>query len=238
MVRGEAQVTSGYHHVIAAEPGIAALGRAISVLTLYLTKGFRRLNQPWGGATAIRRSLFENLDVATLWAENIVDDVSLAARLVRAGIPVVLSPGASLHTPLDHETLAGWRDWLVRQWLYLKFCMPATWLAGGLLVHLLLALVVLAGVRLLLLPLGVVAAGPALAGALFLAGLTGLGLALRSYHPQPGPVAKWLPAYFAALGLASWCHLKTLFTLEMHWRGIIYRVGWRGRVVEIVSSEQ
>ena len=101
-----------------------------------------------------------------------------------------------------------------------------------------LGLVVLAGVRLFLLPLGAVAAGPALAGALFLAGLTGLGLALRAYHPHPGPLAKWLPAFFAALGLASWCHLQTLVTMEMHWRGIIYRVGWRGRVVEIVRSEQ
>ncbi len=238
IVAGQGEVTSGYHHVIAAEPGVAPLGRAISVLTLYLTKGFGLLNQPWGGATAIRRSLFENLDVARLWADNIVDDVSLAARLVRAGIPVALSPGASLLTPLDHEGLVGWQSWLIRQWLYLKFCMPATWLAGGLSVHLVSALVVLAGVRLLLLPLGAVAAGPALAGGLFLAGLTWLGLALRSYHPHPGPMAKWLPAYFMALGLASWCHLKTLFTTEMCWRGIIYRVGWRGKVVEIERSEQ
>ena len=238
MVAGRGEVTSGYHHIIAAKPGGAALGRAISVLILYLTKGFRRLNQPWGGATAIRRSLFENLDLARLWAENIVDDVSLAGRLVRAGIPVVLSPGASLHTPLDRESLAGWQDWLVRQWLYLKFCMPATWLAAGLVVHLVAALVLLAGVRLFLLPLGVAAAGPALSGALFLAGLTGLVLALRAYHPHPGPLAKWLPAFFAALFLASWCHLQTLLTMEMRWRGIIYRVGWRGKVVEIVASSQ
>ena len=116
--------------------------------------------------------------------------------------------------------------------------MPATWLAGGLLVHLVAALVLLAGVRLLLLPLGMVAAVPALVGALFLAGLTGLGLALRAYHPHPGPLAKWLPAFFAALLLASWCHLKSLFTMEMRWRGIIYRVGWRGKVIKIVVSSQ
>lgn len=238
IVRGEVQVSSGFHHVMAQEPGIAALGRTVTVLALYLTKGFRRLNQPWGGATAIRRSLFENLRVAKLWAENIVDDVSLAARLVGAGLPVGIPRGAILHTPLDHESLAGWQNWLVRQWLYLKFCMPATWLAGGLLVHLLLALVVVAGVRLWLALLGMASGGPALAGGLFLAGLTGLGIALRSYHPQSGPLAKWLPAFFAAMGMASWCHLKTLFTMEMHWRGITYRVGWRGRVVEIVRSSQ
>jgi hypothetical protein len=238
IIRGEAQVTSGFHHVLAREPGIAVSGHAVTVLAMYLVKGFRRLNLPWGGATAIRRSLFDRLEIAKLWAENVVDDISLGARLRRAGIPVGIPRGANLFRPLSQETSRGWRDWLIRQWLYLKFCLPATWLAGGLLVHLLLALVVLAGVRLLLLPLGLVPGSAALAGALFLAGFLGLGIALRSYHPRPGPMATWLLGYFAAAAMASWCHLKTLFTWEMRWRGIIYRLGWRGKVVEIVSSEQ
>ena len=205
-------------------------------MALYLAKGFRRLNQPWGGATAIRRSLFESLGVAKLWAENVVDDVSLAARLVRAGILVGIPKGASLYTPVESETPAGWRDWLTRQWLYLKFCMPGSWLAGGLLVHLLWALVLLSGVCLFLAPLGLIPGVLALAAPLFLGGLTGLGLALRSYHPHPGPLAKWLAAYFAAMGMASWCHLQTLGTMEMRWRGMVYRVGWQGRVVEIAEQ--
>jgi cellulose synthase/poly-beta-1,6-N-acetylglucosamine synthase-like glycosyltransferase len=144
LAAGKAGVSSGYHHVIAANFGVAALGRAVTVLTLYLGKGFRRLNQAWGGATAIRRSLFEALAVAPLWAENVVDDVSLAALLLRAGIKVGLTRGASLITPLEGVTLKGWSRWLTRQWLYLKFCLPLTWLGAGLLVHLLLALVLLA----------------------------------------------------------------------------------------------
>lgn len=238
IVAGQAQVTSGYHRLSAADPGVAALGRAISVLALYLTKGFRRLNQPWGGATAIRRHLFEDLAVARVWAENVVDDVSLAARLVRAGLPVVLAQGACLDTPIQGETLAGWRDWLTRQWLYLKFCMPLTWLAAGIVIQVHLALVLLAAASLLLAPLGLISGSLALAAALFLAGLTGLGMALRSCHPHPGPWGKWLPAYFAAMGMASWSHWQTLFTMELRWRGIVYRVGRQGRVVEIVSSEQ
>jgi ceramide glucosyltransferase len=165
VVRGEVEVTSGYQQIIAADSGIAVLGRAVSVLILYLTKGFRRLNQPWGGATAIRRRLFEDLEVARLWGENVVDDVSLAARLVQAGLPVALSPGACLYTPLGSATLADWRDWLTRQWLYLKFYLPATWLAGGLVVHLLLLLVLVAGMRLLLAPLGLTSGGQFLAAA-------------------------------------------------------------------------
>jgi hypothetical protein len=238
ILAGEEKVTSGFHHVVAAQPGVAALGRAVTVLALYLIKGFRRLNQPWGGATAIRRSLFESLGVAQLWAENVVDDVSLAARLAVAGIPVGIPPGASLSTLLPGETLGNWQVWLIRQWLYLKFCLPLTWLAGGLVAYLLAALVLLAAAGLLLAPLGLVAGSPALAGGLFLGGLTGLSLALRSCHPQPGPPGRWLAAVYAAMGMAAWCHVKTLFTMEMRWRGISYRVGWRGKVVEIVSSEQ
>ena len=141
-------------------------------------------------------------------------------------------PGASLSTPLDRETLAGWRDWLTRQWLYLKFCMPGTWLAGGLWCTCCWPWCCWPGCACCWRPWDGTSRGQALAAALFLAGLTGLGLALRSYHPQPGPVGKWLAAFFAALAMASWCHLRTLLTREMRWRGILYRVGWRGKVGE------
>ncbi len=70
IVLGEADVISGYHHIVTPAPGSRALGRAVTLLFLYLTKGFRRLNQPWGGATAIRRTRFEDLAVAKLWAEK------------------------------------------------------------------------------------------------------------------------------------------------------------------------
>ena len=82
--------------------------------------------------------------MAALWAENVVDDVSLAARLARAGIPVGVPRGARLYTRLEGETLGDWSRWLTRQWLYLKFGMLRTWLVGGLLVHLLVALMALA----------------------------------------------------------------------------------------------
>ena len=42
LVRGEAQVSQRFSSRHRLGPGIAALGRAVTVLTLYLTKGFRR----------------------------------------------------------------------------------------------------------------------------------------------------------------------------------------------------
>ena len=229
----EAQVTSGYHHIIPRDRRLATQGRAITVLTLYLTKGFKRLNQPWGGATGIDRSVFESLGVAKLLAENVVDDVSLAALLIRAGILVELAPGACLATPLGGETLTAWSQWLTRQWLYLKFCLPGTWLAAGLLQHLLALLVILAGGRCLLGLGGWTSPASALTAALFLVLLTGLGAALRPLHPAPGPLHSWLAAFYASILMASWCHFKTWFARQLHWRGLSYRVSRGGRVTEV-----
>lgn len=232
LVQGKALVVSGYHHVLPQDQGLATWGRAITVLILYLTKAIPWLNQPWGGATAIKRQVFEDLQVSQHWSVNVVDDVSLAALLQEKGLQVGLAAGASLHTPLRGETLAGWCDWLTRQWLYLKFCLPGTWLAVGFLFYLLAALVLLAGLRLLAAPLGF-SLGPAWPGAVFLAALTGLAAALKTLHPQPARLRTWLPAFYAAIGMAVWCHLRTWRRREIHWRGISYRVGWKGRVVGI-----
>jgi cellulose synthase/poly-beta-1,6-N-acetylglucosamine synthase-like glycosyltransferase len=231
LVRGEA-VVSGYHHVLPQDQGLAVWGRTITVLILFLVKGISWLNQPWGGATAIKRRLFEDLQVARLWAHNVVDDVSLGVLLQEQGLRVGLAAENSLITPLSGETLGGWRDWLTRQWLYLKFCLPGTWLAVGLLFYLLAGLVLWSWLSLLTAPLGFSGA-LVWPGAVFLAALTGLALALKTLHPQPSPLGAWLTAFYAAIFMAAWCHLRTWRMREMRWRGISYRVGWKGRVVGI-----
>jgi len=237
---GQARVVSGYHHLLPQDRRLATLGRAVTVLVLFLTRGLAPLNQPWGGATAMARELFAALEVDRLWAENVVDDVSLAARLMTAGLRVGYPAGEALATPLGGESLGGWRAWLTRQWLYLKFCLPGTWLAGGAVVHLLLLLVFLAVLGVLLAPWGVLAPPAGIAAGLFLTLLTALGAVLRTLHPKPGPLGPWLAAFYATILMGSWCHLRTWFTRYLCWRGLCYRVGLRGKVLEVktVSSEQ
>lgn len=230
---GEAEVVSGYHHIIPHDFQLATWTRALIVLILFMVKGFSRFNQPWGGSTAIKRSLFQALEVDKLWGENVVDDVSLAARLLSAGVRAGLPGGAALATPLKGETFSGLSLWLTRQWLYLKFCLPATWLVGGMVTHLMLGLTLLASFRVLLWPEGLTPLVPALTAALFLGTLVLLGMTLRRYHPHPGPWPLWLAALYAAIAMASWCHLSTWFTSYLGWRGIRYRVTSRGRVTAI-----
>ncbi len=232
LVKGEAPVVSGYYHVIPQDGGLAAWGRAVTALFLFLTKGISRLNQPWGGGTAIRRRLFEDLRVQDLWATNVVDDVSLAMLLQEKGLRVGLAAGESLITPISGDTWATWSDWAVRQWIYLKFCLPGSWLALGLFFYLLAGLVLRAGVRIIIASLGS-APLSAWPEAAFLGALTGMAIYLKDLHPQPPRLGTWLPAFYAAIFMGAWCHLLNWPMRYIHWRGIFYRVGWKGRVLGI-----
>ena len=233
VARGEGQVTSGYHQVIPGDNRLATWGRAVSVLTLYLTKAVPWLNQPWGGATAILRETFESLRVAHLWAETVVDDVSLAARLIQARIPVCLSRGADLATPVTGETLASWESWLFRQWIYLKYYLPGSWMAAGVLMYLLTGFTLASLLQLLLAPWGWGTPGLIIPSLAFLVAISALALAMRRLHPCASPWPLWLAAFLASVGLASWVHLKTCLTQKISWRGKVYQVDWRGRVSSI-----
>jgi ceramide glucosyltransferase len=234
VARGEGVVTSGYHHVVPGDNRLATWGRAVSVLTLYLTKAIPRLNQPWGGATAIRRDTFESLRVAHLWTETVVDDVSLAARLVQSGITVCLSHGADLATKVSGETLASWESWLFRQWIYLKYYLPGSWMAAGALLYLLTGFTLASFAQLLLAFWGWGTPVSIILSLAFLIALISLALAMRRLHLIPTPPWPfWLTAFLASLGLASWVHLKTCLTQKISWRGKVYQVDWRGRVSTI-----
>ncbi len=231
IARGQAEVTSGYHHVIPQGRGIAALARALTVLALYLTKVFSRLNQPWGGATALRRILLYELDVASLWAGTVVDDVVLAGRLKEAGISTALAPGACLETRIPGDGWAAYQEWLTRQWLFLKFVFPGSWFLLGLNWILLPAAMVIPMVMISAwLAGGLPPAMGAAYGGLFLAE-TALAFSLRRIHPEPGPAWLWPPAVLAAVGTALWVHLRHFFSREIRWMGTVYRVGQGGRVL-------
>jgi len=233
IARNEAAVTTGYHHVLPGDRGIAAWGRAVTVSVLYRLQGISFLTQPWGGNTAIRRSVFEELNVAGIWATNVVDDVSLAARLNQARIKVKPIDGAALSTPLLGESLSGWRDWLTRQLLYLKFGFPGSWVAAGIVLHILAALLAMASIWCVAALAGLATYRSMLPALLFLLLVSASGEVLRRHHPHPCPRPLWLAALFTAALMGCLCHIRSWFAREIHWRRISYRVTWGGIVEEI-----
>ena len=237
VARGEAEVASGYHHGIPRDRRLPALGHAFTILGLYMTKGIPLFNQPWGGGTAIRRETFERLGVEGLWSRTVVDDVSLAALLKKHRIRTGLSPGAVMTTPLDGETLGAWLQWLVRQWFYLKVCLPGSWVAAGLTCYLFSGILILAAMGVIGAIPGWVTGVQALVCLTFLSLSASLALVMRTLHPEPGPPWGWLAAAFLAPTMAAWAHMRTLFSMEITWRNIRYRVTWKG-VVEDSGMEK
>ncbi len=239
LLQNSCSVTSGYHQIYPEKQCISSQGRAICVLTLSLIRKLPFLAQPWGGATAIRREVFESISVTDIWKENIVDDVSLAKILQKQRIRVTIPPGTDLQTTLEDISLYGWTVWLTRQWAYLKFIFPVLWFAAGLF-SLVCAVSVLSASSICILslflfsPFSHLVLQYSLICVLLFVIFT---IFLYCKHPAPGSFSLWFPASFTALAMAAYCHSRTWFSTVLRWANIQYKVGRNGKVLEITREQ-
>jgi len=104
LVTGEALMTTGFHRIIPRDGRLATLGMLVTVLIIHLCHGHAGLVQPWGGATAIWRSVVEHYRIARLWAEVFSDHcqtIALHARPI--GRHTVLTQAIPHQNLLDAE---------------------------------------------------------------------------------------------------------------------------------------
>jgi ceramide glucosyltransferase len=238
LVTGAAVLTSGFHRIIPGDARVPTLGQLQTVLTLHLLHGMAFIALPWGGATAVLRSVFDAGSVAGVLKHNVLDDFPLGQRLLRFGIRSVPVATAILDTHLTGQTLSGWNTWLTRQLLYLKYCLPGTWLAAAGAVWVLAGPIVLAVLAALGGAAGLVPPPLVLISLGFLLTLTGIGAWCRTLVPQPPPLGPWLLAFYANIFLACWGYIQTWRTHTIAWRGISYRVTWGGRVKQIILTPE
>jgi hypothetical protein len=158
--------------------------------------------------------------------------------LLRFGIRATPVATAILETHLAGQTMGDWNTWLTRQLLYLKYCMPATWLASILVVLVLAGPIILAVLAALGGMVGLVDPPLALISLGFLLTLTAIGAWCRTLVPNPAPVGPWLLAFYANIFMACRCYIQTWRTDTIAWRGISYRVTWGGRVREIILTPE
>jgi ceramide glucosyltransferase len=234
LATGAAALTTGFHRIAPGDSRVATLGMVQTVMTIHLLHSLPEVVLPWGGATAVRRSVFRDAGLDRVWGASALDDIPLGLRLKHAGVRVVPVAPAMLDTPLAGETLKGWSAWLTRQIIYPKFFMPCSWLAGALAVAFLVGPVLAAALALLGGCAGLVPPPLALASLGFLLALTGIGVWSRTLIPHPVPLGPWLLALYATIFMAGWCYLRTWFTNTIAWRGISYRVAWGGWVQRII----
>ncbi len=231
---GKAVIAGGFHRIVPLDNGVSTLGMLLTCLALHCMQAIRAITQPWGGAMAVTRKVFEEYGIAGIWAENIVDDFSMGPHLASHGIRTWRVGRACLETPLQGVRFSTWEAWLIRQLLYLKFCTPEIWLGAVVAAWLFGFPPVAAALGLLGGLTGMADPWWIGAGFIYLAAFIPLGLTFRTLSPRPVPVVAWFKGYVAAMVITFWCYLRTWFTFTMSWRGISYQVGWRGRVVRII----
>jgi hypothetical protein len=236
IARGDAPMTSGFHKVVPGDGATATIGMTVTCMALHLLQPIRAITQPWGGAMAISRPAFDRFGLAKLWGQNIVDDFSMGPHLHRFGVAAWPVAPACLQTPLTGVTMARWDDWLTRQLLYLKFCIPPGWLVSIVAVLLLAAPPVVAGLMLAAWIAGFGCGLTALLSGLYLAAFAGLGLCFRSLSPRPVGVLPWLRGYAMTFCMLAWCFGRTFTTNTMCWRAIRYKVGWGGVVTRVIRD--
>ena len=238
--RGEVGAVTGYRWFIPQRPSLANHILYSINCGYALLFGRNNPNYVWGGSWAIRRELFDRLEVRRSWEGTLSDDL-VVSRLVRqAGLHVEFEPAAMVASPLD-RSFGQMLGFIRRQYVIAKHYTPGGWLLA-------LAMVSLSNLGLwsclgaavwslatAAVPLGVPVAVIAL--------LYGLGayrgflrqeLAYR-YFPEFRQVLR-RPRRFdiwaaPLANLVHWCGLvASIPGRTIRWRGIVYRIGRGGRI--------
>lgn len=198
----------------------------------------------WGGSWAIRREVFERLDLREAWRQTLSDDLVATRVLRRSGLRVDFEPACMVASPID----GGWRQTLSfvrRQYVIARFYAPRWWSLA--LAAATLGVVTFWGglcIALLAANQGAEAAWlPATVCTLFYAATVLRGCQrralMRAYLPDRQPrleAAAWVELWMGPLvGLAHWLSIvSSLAGRELHWRGVHYRLQRGGRI-EIVA---
>ncbi|HEC89810.1 MAG TPA: glycosyltransferase family 2 protein, partial [Thermoplasmatales archaeon] len=95
---------------------------ACTAATLFLGK----YNFIWGGSTAIRRKLFEKMDIEERWKNSLSDDLTLTAALKEKGYSIRFVPQAIVEC-FEEKNLYELIKWGTRQNVWTKWYYPQLW---------------------------------------------------------------------------------------------------------------
>jgi ceramide glucosyltransferase len=83
-------------------------------------------NYTWGGSTAIRKTVFEQLDVASRWRKGLSDDLILTEILKKKKYKIKFVPQSTVESHAD-ETLSSFMRWGSRQMTWMRWYYPSLW---------------------------------------------------------------------------------------------------------------
>jgi ceramide glucosyltransferase len=205
------------------------------IVTMLSEKG---KNFCWGGGTAIRRSVFEQIGVLDDWRTSVSDDYSLTSALERTRRSILFVPEC-LTVSFIETDFAGLLEFTNRQILITRVYAEKMWAIAGV-THLLYCVTVVLGLALALddflaqLP------------ALHIVALTFFILLLSAIRAglRVAAVTEILPAFRAQIMSASWIYILLtvavpfLYLINFINSLITRKIRWRNVQYELVSAHQ
>lgn len=83
----------------------------------------------WGGSWAIRRAVFESLNLRQIWEGTLSDDLVATRRVIDAGLRVIFEPACMVLSPAD-VSMKGLIEFVRRQYLMGRFYASRGWLVA------------------------------------------------------------------------------------------------------------
>jgi len=227
---GKADVVTTFRSFKPEPESVAGVAQAIYASFVFLLITLQP--KPWGGATAIRRTTFDRLNVIDAWSRTVVDDLVLGNILERAGIVVSVDPGSVLISPVTRQTVSGFLSYLDRQIMFPKFTNPGIWLGGLFATFNVAAAAAVAAVLAVASVFGLVSAWVGAAGLAFVGGLPLMSLAMRRVSAKSVSIGKWLLALYPCIFFVAFIFLRSIVRKYIIWHGRAYRPGPGGVVLE------
>jgi len=88
-----------------------------------------RYNFTWGGSTAIRLSIFNQLDIKTKWKTAFSDDLVLTNALKNAGYKIYFQPKCIIES-LPETSIKKFLGWGTRQYTWIRWYYLNVWLSS------------------------------------------------------------------------------------------------------------
>lgn len=121
---------TGYRWFISKRPTFASELRSAWNASIATALGPNaKSNFCWGGSTAIRREVFERLDIRGKWSGTLSDDFTVTRTLKDVGLPIVFVPRALVAT-IENCTLREMLEFTTRQMRITRVYAPALWLTS------------------------------------------------------------------------------------------------------------
>lgn len=231
----EAGVSTGFRWYLPQDGGFASVLRSVWNAGVFTVMRERGAFFAWGGAMAIRRRTFEACRVTDSWRGALSDDYSLSHAVRKLGLSIHFQPHCLSFSHEDCSIGQLW-EWSCRQMTITRVYFPLFWKLA-LVSQSLHCTALWGGVAYLLAALWTghcnrcLTVG-ALAVSIYLLGVFKSGLRLRAlailFPEEAAQVRRYRLAYLfwgplaAVLSLAGL--VRTLFTREIEWRGVRYRM--------------